>query len=179
MKKQNVLSFLNLLLIPCLLMLLGLILIVNPDTASALISGILGYILIAGAVFCGIIAIFSSRSKIGKGVFAVALAVAGGWLVNHPLVLAAWAGRFVGVLIILNSLPDMVQACKQGRRILFHLLSCAIGVVLILLPMTTSRLVFSICGGVVLVIGAVMFLDRLRGRRWLTEGEDPNIIDAL
>ena len=179
MKKQYLLSLLKLLLVPCLLMLLGLILIVNPDTASALISGVLGYMLIAGAVLCGVIAIFSTRSKIGKGIFAVALAIAGGWLVKNPLVLAAWAGRFVGVLICINSLPDLVQAFKQGRRILFQGISALVGVVLILLPMTTSRLVFSACGGVVLVIGAVMFLDRLRGRRWLAQGDDPNIIDAL
>ena len=31
----------------------------------------------------------------------------------------------------------------------------------------------------VLVIGSMMLLDRIRGRRWLTEGDDPNIIDAL
>ena len=53
------------------------------------------------------------------------------------------------------------------------------GVVLILLPMTTSRLMFSLCGLVVLIIGIVMLLDRLRDRKRLNEPEDPNIIDAL
>ena len=51
--------------------------------------------------------------------------------------------------------------------------------ILILLPMTASRLVFTLCGIAVLVIGGVMLLDRIRGRRWLHEGDDPNIIDAL
>lgn len=179
MKKQDLLSLVKLLLVPILLILLGLILVVNPDVASAMISGVLGYAFIAAAVIFGAIAIFSTRGKIGKGIFAVVLAVAGGWLVRNPLILAAWAGRFVGVLILLNSLPDLIQAYKQGRRILFHLLSAVVGVVLILLPMTTSRLVFSACGAVVLIIGVLMFVDRIRGRRWLKEGDDPNIIDAL
>ena len=179
MKKQDFLSLLNLLLVPVLLVLLGLVLVVNPDVASAMIAGVIGYIFIAAAMIAGIAAIVSSHGKIGKGLFAVALAVVGGWLVQNPLILAAWIGRFVGVLILINSLPDLVYAHKQGRSILFHGLSALAGIVLILVPMTTSRLVFRACGTVVLVIGAVMFFDRIRGRRWLSAGEDPNIIDAL
>lgn len=179
MKKQDLLSLLNLVLVPCLLILLGLVLVVNPDAASALLAGVVGYILIAGAIIGGIAAIVSTRGKIGKGLFAVALAVIGGWLVRNPLILAAWIGRFVGVLILINSLPDLSYAHKQGRSILFHGISALTGIVLILLPMTTSRLVFSLCGVAVLIIGALMLFDRIRGRRWLTAGEDPNIIDAL
>ena len=55
----------------------------------------------------------------------------------------------------------------------------AVIVQLILLPMTASRLVFSLCGAVVAVIGVVMLVDRIRSRRWLDNGDDPNIIDAL
>ena len=54
-----------------------------------------------------------------------------------------------------------------------------IGAILILLPMTTSRVVFSICGLVVLLIGIVMLVDRIRKRRLLEPKDDPNIIDAL
>ena len=44
--------------------------------------------------------------------------------------------------------------------------------------MTTSRLVFSLCGLVVLFIGAGMLVDRLKHRKYLEKGDD-NIIDAL
>ncbi len=54
-----------------------------------------------------------------------------------------------------------------------------VGLILLLLPMTTSRLVFSLCGLVVLGLGIVMLLERLRLRRLLDEGDDPDIIDAL
>lgn len=179
MKKQDILSMLRLLLVPLLLILLGLILVVNPDAASALIAKILGYVLILGAIVTGIAAIAGQTGKAGKGIVAVALAIVGGWLVTHPLMLAAWIGRFVGVLILINSIPDLVYAHKQGRNILFDAIAALVGAVLILLPMTASRLVFFLCGAAVLVIGAVMALDRLRFRRYLTDGDDPNIIDAL
>lgn len=178
MKKQDILSLLQLLLVPVLLILLGLILVVNPDAASVMISKVMGYILMACAVGTGIAAIFGQR-KAAKGVAAVVLAVVGGWLIANPLLLAAWISRFLGVLIVINVLPDLYYAVKQKRNFLFHALAALVGVVLILLPLTASRLVFTLCGIAVLVIGGVMFFDRIRGRRWLHEGDDPNIIDAL
>lgn len=179
MKKQDILSMLQLLLVPVLLILLGLILVVNPDTASALVSKLLGYVLIAAAIGTGVTAVFSQSGKVSKGIVSVVLAIVGGWLVANPLWLTAWIGRFLGVLIVINVLPDLYYAVKQKRSFLFHALAALVGIVLILLPMTASRLVFSLCGIVVLVIGGIMFVDRIRGRRWLKEGDDPNIIDAL
>ena len=44
--------------------------------------------------------------------------------------------------------------------------------------MPTSRLVFSVCGLVVLFIGIGMLADRLKHRKYLHGGED-YIIDAL
>ena len=179
MKKQDILSLVQLLLVPVLLILLGLILVVNPDTASALISKLLGYALILGAICTGLSAVLIETGRIGKGVVSVGLAIVGGWLVANPLWLAAWISRFLGVLIVINVLPDLYYAVKQKRSFLFHALAAMVGVVLILLPMTASRLVFTLCGIAVLAIGAMMFFDRIRGRRWLHKGDDPNIIDAL
>lgn len=179
MKKQDILSLVQLLLVPVLLILLGLILVVNPDAASAMIARVVGYALILGAIGTGLAAVFRQNGKIAKGIVSVALAVVGGWLVSHPLILAAWIGRFLGVLILLNSIPDLIYAHQHDRNILFDLIAAVIGAVLILLPMTASRLVFSLCGAAVLIIGGMMLFDRLRSRRWLPEGDDPNIIDAL
>ncbi len=178
MKKQEILSLLKLLLTPILLILLGLILLVNPDAASAMIAKIIGCLLTLGGICTGIFAVFSRTGKIGKGISAVIFVVVGGWLLANPLLLAAWLGRFLGVLIMINSIPDLIYAHRQGRNILFDAIAAAVGGVLILLPMTASRLVFSACGLAVLVIGGVMLFDRIRHRR-LPQGDDPNIIDAL
>lgn len=179
MRKEDILSLIQLLLVPALLILLGLILVVNPDTASALISNLLGYVLILCAIGTGLAAIFGRTKKVLKGTCAVVLAMVGGWLMAHPLWLVAWISRFLGILIMVNSGMDLYYAIKQNRNVVFYAAATAIGAVLVLLPMTASRLVFTLCGIAVLAIGGVMFFDRIRGRRWLTEGDDPNIIDAL
>ena len=179
MKKQDILPMVQLLLVPVLLILLGLILIVNPDSASVMISRLIGYVLTLAAVVTGLAAIFSSIGKVRKGICAVVLALVGGWLMMHPLWLTAWISRFLGILIMVNSGMDLIYAIKCRRHVIFHAAATAIGAVLILMPMSASRLVFTLCGVAVLVIGGMMLLDRIRGRRWLTEGDDPNIIDAL
>ena len=104
------------------------------------------------------------------------MALVGGWLVNNPLALAAWIGRFIGVLLVIDGLQDIQELRKCGKTFLLPLIVAVVGVVLILMPMTTSRLVFTICGVVVLVIGAAMLLDRLKSRPRLKSAGD--IIDA-
>lgn len=179
MKKQDILSLVRLLLVPVLLILLGLILVVNPDTASALISRLIGYVLVLCAIGTGISAVLGPQKKVLKGICSVVLAVVGGWLMAHPLWLVAWISRFLGLLIMVNSGMDLAYAIRQKRNAVFYAGATAVGAILVLMPMSASRLVFTLCGMAVLVIGGVMLFDRIRGRRWLTEGDDPNIIDAL
>ena len=180
MNKHDFPAMIRALLVPALLILLGLILVVYPDAASAMLSRVIGYALILCAVGAGIAAVFSHTGRIGKGIAAAVLAIVGGWLISHPLLLVAWISRFLGMLIMVNSGMELVYALKQQRNVIFYGAATAIGAVLILLPMTASRLVFTLCGAAVLVIGLVMLLDRLRSRRWLSGGDDdPNIIDAL
>lgn len=179
MRREKLYAALRVLLVPVLLILLGLILVVNPDAASAFVAKILAGILILGAIFTGISAIVTRRNPIGKGIAAAGLALVGGWLAANPLVLAAWVGRLIGALILINSGADFLYARKYGGQVLLHLMAVGIGMALLLLPMTASRLVFFLCGGAVLAIGVVMLLERLCHRRWLPDGDDPNIIDAL
>lgn len=179
MKKQDILALIRLLSAPVFVILLGLLLMADPNVVSVMIASIVGYLLVAGGFISGVAAVLAPRGKLGKALFAVVLAAFGIWLVQNPLILAAGIGRFVGVLILINSLPDLIYAYRQKRSILFHIFSVLAGIVLLLLPVTISRLVFTLCGVVVLIIGVIMAVDRIRGRRWLTEGDDPNIIDAL
>ena len=179
MKKQDILNLVNRFLAPALVILLGLLLVLNPDSAPALIAKLLGWILIAIAIGLGISAIVTRQSTIGKGIAAVALAVVGGWLTKNPLALAAWIGRFIGILLVIDGVQDILTARKEGRQPLMPIILTAVGAVLILLPMTTSRVVFTLCGIVVLIIGVAMLLDRLKERKQLDEPENPDIIDAL
>ena len=176
MKKQDILSYVRLFLAPVLVMVLGLILIVNPDSATALITKLIGSVIILIGVASGISAIFEKKSRTAKAIVAVVMAVVGGWLVNNPLALAAWISRFIGVLLVINGLQDIAELRRFGKTFLMPLIVTAVGAVLILMPMTTSRLVFTLCGVVVLIIGAAMLLDRVKSKPRLKSGGD--IIDA-
>ena len=178
MKKEDFFSLIRLILAPALVILLGLVLIWNPDSATALISRILGWILICIAVGIGLSAVFQESGRVGKGIAAVLFAVAGGWLVRNPLALAAWIGRFVGVLLVIDGLQDIANLRRAGRRFMMPLIATAVGVILVVMPMATSRLVFTLCGVVVLIIGVGMLLERLRGKKRLENPKD-DIIDVL
>lgn len=179
MKKQEFLSTLRFLLAPVLVIALGLLLFINPDSASVLLSRLLGGLLTLLGIGFGITALFSDRGRVGKLIFALALFACGGILSARPLLLAAFAGRVAGLLLVIDGLGDMIQAHRRGVRFLLPLLVTLLGGILVLLPMTASRLVFSLCGLAVTVIGVFMLLDRLRLRRLNGGDEDPNIIDAL
>ena len=182
MNKETLTRLLRQFAAPVLLVALGMVLVIHPDAASALITKILGGCLILGGILIGISAIIHEQGRIGKGIVAVALAAVGGWLTSNPLVLAAWMGRILGALLLVDGLMDGFYAGRQGRGFLLHGIVALVGAVLILLPMTTSRIMFRLCGVVVIVIGALMLLDRLRGRNALNapqEPDDDNIIDAL
>ena len=61
---------------------------------------------------------------------------------------------------------------RVGRTIL------VVALALILLPMTASRMVFSLCGFVILAVGGGMLAERVWEKK-NREDDDPNIIDAL
>ena len=86
--------------------------------------------------------------------------------------LAAFIGRFIGLLIAARGIRDL----SMGYSRILALITTAVGAVLVVLPMTTSRLVFSACGLVVLLIGIGMLMDRLKHNKYLDDGD---IIDAL
>lgn len=179
MKQSHFSEKLQLLLAPLVLILLGLVLAVNPDSASALIAKILGWLLAFVGACYGISALVSPNRRAGKVFAAIVLAVAGGWLVKNPLALAAWIGRFIGILLLVNGVSDFGTARRCGVRPGFSLISLVLGVILILLPMTASRFLFRLAGFVVAGVGVAMLLSRLKGKPRLNEPDDPNIIDAL
>lgn len=176
MKKQEILSYVRLFLAPVLVMVLGLILIVNPDSATALISKIMGTVIILIGVAAGVSAIFEKKSRTARAIVAVVMAVVGGWLVNNPLALAAWISRFIGVLLVIDALQDIAELRRFGKSFLLPLMVAVVGVVLVVMPLSTSRLVFTLCGVVVLVIGIAMLLDRLKSKPRLKSAGD--VVDS-
>ena len=171
---------LNKLLGPVILIVLGLILIVSPDSASALIANIVGWVLIAVAIGCGIAAVVSSRGRVGKVICAIVFAIGGGWLHSHPLMLASTIGRFCGLFLWINSIQTIRTNRKIGRRAILPWITAVVGFSLFfIIPLSISRFVFSLCGVVILVAGVAMLLDNLKPGKRLQDPENPDIIDAL
>ena len=178
MKKNSVLNILYQLASPVAVILLGLLLTVSPDSASILIARILGWGLSLVAIGFGIAALLDPDHRIRKGMTAVLFACAGGTLATKPLLLAAFIGRIIGLLIAVRGIRDLLLHSNYGYSRILALITTVVGAILVVLPMTTSRLVFSLCGLVVLFIGIGMLADRLKQRKRLSGG-DSNIIDAL
>ena len=180
MKDSNLKTMVKLLMAPVLVMALGLVLLINPDSASVLVSRVVGFVLTLAGIGCVIGAIFSSQGRIGKILSAVIFLGASGWLNANPLMLASILGRFVGIFLMINGLQDLRRAWQRQQGFVVPAVVAAVGFALtVLMPLSVSRLVFTLCGIVILVIGIVMISDRLKKRLWLDDGSDPNIIDAL
>lgn len=178
MKNNRFLEMLYQLASPIAVILLGALLVISPDSASTLIARIIGWALTIIGIGFGIAAIADRNNALRKGITAVLFACTGGVLSANPLLLAAWIGRIIGILIAVRGIRDLMLYGSYGYSRILALITTAVGALLVVLPMTTSRLVFSLCGLVVLFIGIGMLVDRLKHRKYLPKGDD-NIIDAL
>ncbi len=177
MKKQDILSLLYQFAAPVGVILIGGLLVVNPDFVSIFVSRVMGGAAnLAGICFL-VAAIFGRENRIKKIIGWLICSATGSWLLASPLVPAAFAGRILGILLTIRGFQNLRDSSHNGGKVLSLALTAA-GVVLILLPMTASRLVFAGCGVVIVIVGVVMFLDRWKDRRYLNRGRD-DIIDAL
>ena len=175
-RKQEIFDLLYQLASPVAMILVGLVLLICPDTASVLAARLLGGCITLTGIGFGIGAIMNRRKAVSRGITAVGLACIGGFLTSNPLVLAAFVGRLLGVLIALRGLRELYLAKVQGHGGILAGIITAVGVVLTVLPLTASRLVFSLCGLVLLGAGVLMLADRLRNRQ-LPRGKN-DIIDV-
>lgn len=177
MKKKDFEYILNTFAMPVLLMALGLVLLVNPDSAAIVIAKLLGWILSASGIFYGIYALIGEeRRRTGRIVTAVVCLVISSVLLVNPLILARNIGRVLGVLLAVEGAQILHK--NTGSRGL-GILTLAGAVVLVLAPMTASRLVFSLCGLVLLCIGGAQLLERLKKKKLGKGSDKPDIIDAL
>ena len=171
MRKEKIWQSLNQFGMPATMILLGLILLLVPDSASVIIAYLISGILTLGGIVFAIGALLDR--SFSKGFWALACLSIGGTLMGNPLLLARNLGRFLGILLAVEG----GDCLRKGNRV-FGIVILVAAVALILSPMTLSRLVFSGCGLVVLFIGIGMLADRLKNQKKLHKGDD-NIIDAL
>lgn len=177
MKKHQISALISRFATPVALIVLGLVLLLCPDTASVLIAKVSGWCLILAGMIVAVAMVVDRSWSVTKILTILVLVGLGRWFFSHPLAWAAWGGRIIGVLLLLRGIRDFTQSAFAQGRVL-SVVTAVMGVVLLLLPMTASRMVFSLCGFVILAVGGGMLFERIwEGRNG--EDDDPNIIDAL
>ena len=144
-----------------ILIILGAVLLLSPDSGSRVITLTLGWLLvIAGGL--SVAASLFSRMAFGYGTMGSGLAMllVGVLIVSRPMMLASLFGVVVGAYLVfsgLGSLGDAGRLRSNGQKwgfgMLWGLLSVIVGVYLILSPMTSSRLVMMIAGGAMIACG--------------------------
>lgn len=175
MKKEQIFAYLKLLAGPALLCLSGLVLLVSPDTASALVGKLLGWVLLLVGLGFAAAAFTHQGSLVFSVLMALAMLALGTRLLRNPLALASGLGRLLGLLLLIQGVRDLLASqLRQGK--LLSAVTAVLGLILILMPMTTSRLAFAALGVVLIVTGVTEALQRLRQRRL---GDGGSIIDAL
>lgn len=171
MKRKNIPEAAKILAMPVTVTVFGLLLLIFPDSASLLIAyGVGGCLLLAG-ILMGIGALLDRR--LSQILWTLVCLSLGSTLIGNPLLLAWNVGRFLGILLAIEG----GSCLRKGSRTFGTVLLVA-AAVMVLAPMTLSRLVFSLCGAVALVMGIAMLVPRLKQLRYLPKGKD-NIIDAL
>ena len=164
-----------------LMILCGVILVLKPDTASALLSAVAGWVLIAVGV-AALIGGFTGSSG-GSIVTGAVLLLSGAWLHRNPLMIASVLGFVVGFLVLRQGLRAMkdVQRSKRNGGLwipgaVLAVIEALIGVRLMLSPLSISRLVLSIVGIALIVLGACNLVTHYRSTRYIPE--PGGIIDA-
>lgn len=186
MKKERIIKLAKLLLVPVLVTLAGLILLVNPDSATALASQLIGWVLvIIGAAKAISMADRRYYHTVGGWIWAAAAITLGIFILKNPLILAEALGRCLGLFLLIWGAQDLVRVLKSRRSgnaqplpLILAIITLTAGIVLALLPLTLTRTIIRLCGIVALIVGIVNILEKLREVKLLEEGVDPNIIDA-
>lgn len=186
MNKEQIKRILNLCVFPALLIVLGLVLALRPDSAVALLTRVLGWILI----LCGVgkvLTILAFRDYYGLGgwLWAAVFLAGGIFFLTDPLILAKSIGLVVGILLVVEGVDGLRTALRLKAIGLSYLaglilgvVTLAAGIVLILVPMTASRVALTVCGVVITIVGIVNLIGRIRDIRRLDAPDNPNIIDA-
>lgn len=186
MKKYTPVELFRLLAAPAATVLLGLILLFSPDTASALVGRLIAWCAILAALALGAEAIFGRHSgKHNRILWAVICLFAGIWLLMNPLTVAKFLGRILGITLIIRggqSAADNIRYRGKklviSRGLILGAVTAIVGAVLVILPLASSRMFFNIVGIALICAGIAQGWDNFRSRNHLDKGRDPNIIDV-
>ena len=153
----------------------GLVLMLNPAGAMAWIIKLLGWILVGFGAAKLIVPVMNHRTvSTGSWVWNGLSIAAGVILLTWPLLLVDLMGQVLGVMLLVAGLRN-VRKGMENRDIIMVIG----GVVLLVMPRALTNTVMMAIGAVLLALGGIRIAGYIRQRKYLEQGKDPNIIDAL
>lgn len=155
----------------------GAMLLLFPDTAVALVTKIIAWVLVAIGVFRVMKNLKDSAAYWGDWIYTVLCFLVGGYLLVNPLVISETIGRLLGLLLIFQGMSNL-RTNRYGSGKVLGILTVVAGVVLVVIPRTLINTLLGAAGLVLLIVGIINLVDKLRHNRYLNEGSDPKIIDA-
>ena len=158
-----------------LTVLAGLLLLLNPTGATAMVTRVLGWVLVGTGSAKLVLPVANHRPvSASEWVWNGICILAGLVLLARPLILADLMGRVLGVMILVGGVQNLRDGV-DGKDIL----SILAGVILLMMPRTLTTTVLVLVGVVLMIIGIVNIISRARNIKRLETHDDPNIIDAL
>ena len=165
-----------------LMIVFGAVLVMNPDSASALVSAILGWGLFVVGVMLVIGGFQDGRDggSIGQGLLFL---VVGALLRRNPLMIAKVVGVLLGLTAVQHGWRALENAQRSKRNGGFWIPGAVLAAVellvggrLIFSPLSVSRVVLTIAGIAMVVCGVWELISRNREKKYIPG--TPNIIDA-
>lgn len=165
-----------------LMIVFGAVLVMNPDSASALVSAILGWGLLVVGVALVIGGFLDGRDggSIGQGLLFV---VVSSWLRRNPLMIAKVVGVLLGLTAVQHGWRALENAQRSKRNGGFWVpgavvaaVELLVGVRLIFSPLSVSRVVLTLAGIAMAACGIWELISRRREKKYIPG--TPNIIDA-
>lgn len=164
------------------MVVVGAIMVLNPDFGSATVSNVLGWLLVGGGAI-GLLSGVLGGLGSGTVVSGVVMLCIGIYLLSNPLMLASIIGIALGVLLVsqgAGALRDALRLKRHGGTwipgmvlAVFMLLA---GIKLIVSPLATSRLVMTVVGIILIVCGAGNLIGHFRANKAIEDGD--GIIDV-
>ena len=167
---------------PILLIVIGAVLALNPDSASALVSAVLGWgLIVVGVMF--IVGGSLGRNDWGAIAQGALFLICGSWLHRNPLMIASVLGILLGIAALRQGWRAAMNVGHSKRNggfwipgAVLAVAELIVGLRLIFSPLTVSRFVLTLAGIAMAACGVWELISRNREKKYIPG--NPNIIDA-
>ncbi len=156
----------NFLVDAILLIVVGLVLIFLPGTTLALLTKVLGGLVVFAGVAAIISGIFSKKKNVltknSSLVAGIIIAVVGMWILMNPAFFESIIPVIAGVIVLISGLGNLGEALSLGKSnygnwwiaLILAVLTILVGAFLLFRPLTAMAYVVQIIGGALVYNGA-------------------------